>query len=339
MTVQDIVCSCEGHARNPNSASIRTGCRAKIRLLRRSDHSWYIARVEDTHNHALTEDCGETKQWGSHGELDPMTKHLITKLKENNVSLGKICNILELTDTTVRKQSVRSMCASMSQQSMRDDIGKTIRLLTDMKRQDPGLEVRFQMDSNGTLESMLWCTGKNRFDYSLFGDAITFDTTYRTNLYNLPFGLFVGIKNHFQSIIFGDVLLTTEKTADFEWAFETFLDIMGGGGAPKTILTDQCAAMAKALKTTMPKTRHRWCRWHVLKDAKSYLGILYSKHSKFKKEFNSLVTFQTDTISFERRWKQLVKTYQLGKNTYLQRLYKYRERWAKPYFMGVFCGG
>jgi hypothetical protein len=66
--------------------------------------------------------------------------------------------------------------------------------------------------------------------------VVTFDTTYRTNQYNLPFGLFVGVNNHFQSIMFGGVLLTTEKVEDFEWAFSKFAEIMGGK-QPHTILT------------------------------------------------------------------------------------------------------
>jgi hypothetical protein len=38
------------------------------------------------------------------------------------------------------------------------------------------------------------------------------------------------------SRLFGAVLLTTEKTEDFEWTFRTFVDLMGGV-APLTILT------------------------------------------------------------------------------------------------------
>jgi hypothetical protein len=66
--------------------------------------------------------------------------------------------------------------------------------------------------------------------------VVTFDTTYRTNLYNLPFGIFVGVNNHYQSIIFGGVLLRHERTEDFEWEFSNFIEIMGGK-QPQTILT------------------------------------------------------------------------------------------------------
>lgn len=97
--------------------------------------------------------------------------------------------------------------------------------------------------------------------------------------------------------------------------------------------------MAKAINSTLPNTRHRWCRWHVLKDAKSHLGTIYSKHNNFKKEFNELITFETNKDDFELKWQNMVRSYKLRKNEYLKRLYKYRQRWAKPYFMGVYCGG
>jgi hypothetical protein len=82
---------------------------------------------------------------------------------------------------------------------------------------------------------MFWAHGSSRRSYNCFGDVVTFDTTYRTNLYNLPFGLFVGVNHHFQSVIFGAVMLTEETSEAFGWAFRTFIEVMGG--SPKTILT------------------------------------------------------------------------------------------------------
>jgi len=119
---------------------------------------------------------------------------------------------------------------------MKDDIGKTLKLLDEMKSKDPGMSVRFKLDADGVVLSMLWCTGKNKEDYKYFGDAISFDTTYRTNLYSLPFGLFVGINNHFQTIVFGGVLLTSETSEDFKWAFSNFVEVMNNSH-PRTILT------------------------------------------------------------------------------------------------------
>jgi len=159
----------QGTDKSTTAASIRTECKAMIRLLRQNDHSWYISRVVDTHNHPFSAGYGENKQWKSHSDIDPLTKDLVKKLRENNISVGRICNILGVSDATssktMRKESIQSLCAKLSQENMKDDIGKTMGLLEDMKKTDPGLEVRFQMDNSGAMKTMLWCTGKNRVDY------------------------------------------------------------------------------------------------------------------------------------------------------------------------------
>jgi len=182
----------------------------------------------------------ENKQWNSHSQIDPITKEFILKLRNNNISIGRVCSILGVSEicpaAPIRKQTVRNVCAKLSQDNMRNDLAKTVELLQVMNSKDPRMVVKFKCDDEGTLQTMVWCTGKNREDYAAFGDAITFDTTYRTNLYKMPFGLFVGVNNHFQSIIFGGVLLTSESASDFEWTFSKFVEIMGGK-SPSTILT------------------------------------------------------------------------------------------------------
>ncbi|CAD6264318.1 unnamed protein product [Miscanthus lutarioriparius] len=238
-TRQDFVCSCEGLCPNSRAATCRTGCKAMIRLHRTGDHGLVISRLHLQHNHPCSATHGQNKQWLSHRDIDPMTKD-VQKLRENNIPIGRVCSILRVHGTRseipVRKEAVRSLCARIVQDNIKDDIGKTLGLLEQMKRNDVGMEISFKLHEDGKIKLMLWCTGKNRADYAKFGDVVTFDTTYRTNLYNLPFGLFVGVNNHFQSIVLGGVLLTTEKVEDFEWAFSKFVEIMGGK-EPHTILT------------------------------------------------------------------------------------------------------
>jgi hypothetical protein len=52
----------------------------------------------------------------------------------------------------------------------------------------------------------------------------------------MPFGLIVGVNSHFQSVIFGGVLLREEKVENFEWVFREFVKMMSGKN-PLTILT------------------------------------------------------------------------------------------------------
>jgi len=120
------------------------------------------------------------------------------------------------------RQSVRSLCGRLAQESIEGDTSKTLALFAAMKEADPAFVLRLQVDEKKRVKTLFWCHGSSRFNYSCFGDAITFDTTYRTNLYNLPFGLFVGANHHFQTVIFGAVLLTEETTDAFhhQWVEE-----------------------------------------------------------------------------------------------------------------------
>ncbi|RLN04798.1 hypothetical protein C2845_PM13G12440 [Panicum miliaceum] len=185
---------------------------------------------------------------------------------------------------------------------------------------------------------LFWCHGSSRANYKCFGDAITFDTTFRTNLYNLPFGLFVGVNHHFQSIIFGAALLMEETTESFKWAFLSFVDAMDGIH-PVTILTDQCQAMRAAISEVLPRTRHRWCRWHVLRNAKESLGGIYSKNSEFKRDFHTLIDEFMLEHEFEARWHSLINKFGLAENQFLDRAFTNRAMWAKPYFADTFCAG
>lgn len=63
----------------------------------------------------------------------------------------------------------RSLCARLAQENIKDDIVKTLTLLQDMKHNDLFMEVRFAVNDDGKIKSMLWCTGKNKTDYAVWG--------------------------------------------------------------------------------------------------------------------------------------------------------------------------
>lgn len=84
-------------------------------------------------------------------------------LRSNNIALGRVCSIIGVLSPDsaipIRKQAVKNLCSRIAQEDFCDDMQKTMALLTKMK-EDNRLEVRFRTDEQGTIESMLWCTGK-----------------------------------------------------------------------------------------------------------------------------------------------------------------------------------
>ena len=86
-----------------------------------------------------------------------------------------------------------------------------------------------------------------REDYKLYGDVFIFDTTYRTNRYNLICGPIVGINNHWNIVMFGCAFIVDEKVESFEWVLSNFKKVMNDK-SPTSIFIYQNAAMSKAIE-------------------------------------------------------------------------------------------
>lgn len=124
--------------------------------------------------------------------------------------------------------------------------------------EDPLLIYSVRVDNEDKMTNFFWVDGMSVVDYSYFDDVVCFDSTYQTNRYSRPFAPFVGVNQHRQTVLFSAGLLLNENIELFIWPFKTFLHTMSGQ-APKTILTDQSAAMAKTISLVIPQTQHRLC--------------------------------------------------------------------------------
>ena len=93
----------------------------------------------------------------------------------------------------------------------------------------------FQLDSEEQTTNIFWSNAQMILDYGQFGDAISSDTTYKTNKENRSLAIFVGFNHHWKP---------------FTWLLETFLEAMSNK-TPKTIFTDQDSAIAKAISDIM----------------------------------------------------------------------------------------
>uniref|UniRef100_A0A803ML54 MULE transposase domain-containing protein n=1 Tax=Chenopodium quinoa TaxID=63459 RepID=A0A803ML54_CHEQI len=119
---------------------------------------------------------------------------------------------------------------------------------------DPEFFFRFRLNKEGKLRALFWRDSMMREDYSIYGDVVVFDTTYRTNRYNLICALIVGINNHWKNCMFGCAFIGDEKIESFVWLLETFKKSMGGK-CPISIFTDQDQAMCSAIQKWQLKVK------------------------------------------------------------------------------------
>ena len=86
-----------------------------------------------------------------------------------------------------------------------------------------------------------------RKDYKIYGDVVIFDTTYRTNRYNLICSPVVGINNHWKTIMFGCAFIADENLKSFEWVLGEFKKVMNNK-SPMSFCIDQDFVISKAIE-------------------------------------------------------------------------------------------
>ena len=102
------------------------------------------------------------------------------------------------------------------------------------------------MDPKKNVMHIFWADGSGIRNYQQYGDLLSFDTTYKTNKYNLKFSPFVGVNGHGDKCLFACGFIQDENKETSEWLFNAFLKCMRGKG-PKSVITDQDATMKKAV--------------------------------------------------------------------------------------------
>ncbi|KAL2937875.1 Protein FAR1-RELATED SEQUENCE 3 [Bienertia sinuspersici] len=110
------------------------------------------------------------------------------------------------------------------------------------------------VNEKGNLTRVFWADAISRRNYSVFGDMLSFNTTYDTNTYSMVFAPFTGLDHHGKCVTFGVGLLANEHVESFTWLFQCFLKGMGGF-EPTSLMTDQDPAM----KVAIDKANHPTC--------------------------------------------------------------------------------
>ncbi|KAK9740931.1 hypothetical protein RND81_03G072000 [Saponaria officinalis] len=118
-------------------------------------------------------------------------------------------------------------------------------------RENPEFYFAVQKDVNRALLNIFWADARCRAMYKAFDDPVSYDTTFLSNRYLMPFSPFVGVNHQGSTVIFASALVSYEDTETFEWVFEN--------GGPEKKWWD-------VKKTTLTDEGHLYCDWREFKD-------------------------------------------------------------------------
>lgn len=154
------------------------------------------------------------------------TKSLVEKFDEEGVPTGKLlrCFKVKIMPCLV---GIAGIILEISEEEilMWEMLKLSLNFARKNKLRIP-IFYAIQCDDEDRMINFFWVDGRARLSYQFFGDVVTFDTTYKTNKYDMPFAPFTGLNHHFQSILFGCALLQDETQKSFEWLFTFILETM-----------------------------------------------------------------------------------------------------------------
>ncbi|KAK9698236.1 hypothetical protein RND81_08G090400 [Saponaria officinalis] len=170
----------------------------------------------------------------------------------------------------------------------------------------------YEVDADNSLVRAVWADGTARRNYSVFGDAVSFDPTYSTNKYSMVFTPFTGVDNHRRSVTFCGALLNRENEESFTWLFRRFLDAMGGK-EPYYIITDQDPGIIASVANVFKTARHRFCMWHIMNKVPVKYGSNAKDYQVFIRKLNAIVWDEDlEADEFDSRWVEVMAEHGVG---------------------------
>lgn len=343
-----LCCSCQGSytkVRTPQKRrdDKRFGCKANFAVKLDKSGKYVLVKFNKEHTHDLVPPSS-AHYLRSHRVVESSQGGLINKMHESGIPRSKIFTyFVEEAGGAEHLNFTQTDCSNHIQKK-RNEIrakGDAVCLLhyfKEKKRQNKHFFYKIRTNEDYEICSIFFCDAISRRDYGLFGDAICFDTTYKTNGYKMMCAPFAGVNNHGQTVLFGCGLLANETTESFVWLFNTFMEAMEGK-KPGTIFTDEAKAIANAIKVVFPDSSHRLCLWHIKQNGIKNLAHVYSKFKTFGDRLDECIYEGEIIEEFEQTWSALLKDFGLEENEWLQKKWETREMWAQVYARAFFCAG
>ncbi|CAG8782229.1 2866_t:CDS:2, partial [Racocetra fulgida] len=101
--------------------------------------------------------------------------------------------------------------------------------LMRLKQEEPGWYVDAKFEgSDNHLAGLIWLHPKQIEIWSHFHDVILFDTTCKTNRFNMIMCVVVCVNNHNRSCLTATALILDEQKITFEWILQGLLNATGG---------------------------------------------------------------------------------------------------------------
>jgi hypothetical protein len=197
-------------------------------VVKEENGKWITTRLKLDQNHPLYPRNGE-QLFSGHKYMMDMKKAIIRILNANNIPTRQMISILSylkggVTALPYKKKDVANFRTKLNRVITGSDMKQALNYFTERKSKDPSFFYQFDVDEQLRVKNIFSRDADSLKYYTEYGDGVSFDTTYMTNKYNLPFAPFVGVTRHGHTCLFGCAFICDETNETFKWFFQAFTE-------------------------------------------------------------------------------------------------------------------
>ncbi|XP_021995238.1 protein FAR1-RELATED SEQUENCE 5-like [Helianthus annuus] len=191
-----------------NRPTIRTGCKAQIKLCSTDGVLYKVDKFVQSHNHSFV--CPKDMHLlPAYRHLSETQEEMIWELGTLNLGPVKAFNIMRqryggFENVGTTKDDFKNFRAKIHSYIGEYDADMVINRLTDKKQFTADYSFVHSVDENKRLTGLFWADG-----------------------YKMVFVPFTGIDNHCQNVTLGAGLLASESIESYKWLLQSFLDSFG----------------------------------------------------------------------------------------------------------------
>ncbi|XP_057784803.1 protein FAR1-RELATED SEQUENCE 5-like [Salvia miltiorrhiza] len=357
ITRQYVVCKREGvwkKAKEPRvrfsdkgtkkrkTTSCKVDCKAKVIIKIVLGNCYKFAEFWEGHTHSMVPLPTRDLMQSNRNVDEFQQRFIISGIKANIGPMRSFRMFREIMGSYDRvgctSNDFKNFARDLKVHSKGSDAHMLLETFTNKQELGNGFKFFHDVDEENKLCRIIWADQTSIKNFSLFGEAVSFDATYNTNRYKLIFTPFTGKDNHGKCVSFGAALISHEDTESYSWVLERFVQIMGH--APKIIITDQDPALKNAVASCWKETRHRFCMWHINIKVAEKVPPRLREDTNFKSTYASIVWTDHDDVSvFEEKWKNMIEEFDLSSIKWFNDIFDDRSFWIPAYFREIPMSG
>ncbi|CAL8085483.1 unnamed protein product [Prunus armeniaca] len=252
------------------------------------------------------------RQRGIKGHNHKMTPsgrmHLLRSHRRISNSTKVLTKQLGSVNIPINQKDMYNLECSVNGKLRNHDVELVTKYFMAEQKKNEAFYFKIEGDGDNRFSRCFWADATSRRAYGFYGDVVVFDTTFNTNRYDLTFAPMLG---------------------EFKKAMP--------GGEPKTIITDQDAAISRAISIAFPTTFHRLCIWHIT--SKFSVKLPHSAYKEYWGEFQKAIWDTDNKDEFDAKWNIVVTKAGLTDHPWLSSMFDLRESWVPAYARHFFAAG